>query len=186
MAKRNGQWANKTDTQKSTWWTAFCRRHRFTTRRIGSIKQINVASDNPLVQRFRKAISRAVRQGKYQFLVNGDETPIRVEDVSSGTANSVGAKRVRIRTSGHEKTCLTAFLMASVRVEMDNDDKPVITRVQRFKQGLFWPAVRNRWVAAELKKGMLQGLYGRLYCMLNRFWGSGRAVGAGSHGCMSA
>ena len=62
-----------------------------------------MAPDDPLVHRFRKAISRAVQRGKYQFLVNDDENPIRVEDVASGTAHSLGAKHVHIHTLGHEK-----------------------------------------------------------------------------------
>ena len=69
MAKCSAERSAKNDTQRSTWWSSFRRRHRFTTRCVGGIKQINVAPHGPLVRRFRAGISRVVRRGKYDIIV---------------------------------------------------------------------------------------------------------------------
>lgn len=72
-----------------------------------------------------------VRNQQYSFFVNGDETPVRLEDCPKMTVDMVGTKRVRARTAGKEKFCITAFLMIGASIVQDESGRPSITAVHR-------------------------------------------------------
>ena len=85
-----------------------------TRKRVGNIKQTRVPPNDYLVLQLQKSISRVLLRVKYPFSINGDETPVCVEDVPGAIVNSVGARRVCLRAAGSEKTCFTSCIIIGI------------------------------------------------------------------------
>ena len=69
---------------------------------------------------YQALLQDLMRRRQYTTIVVGDETGVRMEDIPTETMESRGAKSVKLRTSGKERTLFTVWLWSTI--EKAGDD----------------------------------------------------------------
>ena len=77
------------------------------------------------------------QRGGYKVVVMGDETPVIWEPVTSVTYDNRGSKRVKVKTTGKEKTMTTAWFAARAQRDASTGDA---WDIQHLKPHMIWQA----------------------------------------------
>ena len=106
-----------TDKGQEYFWLQFCKWANISLRRVNGCTQVLAADADLRVSEWKDMLSLMnLDHGGYSVVITGYETPVVWEPVSTATYEFRGAKRVKIRTTGKERSITTGWLSSrSVR-----------------------------------------------------------------------
>ncbi|RHY18407.1 hypothetical protein DYB32_010384 [Aphanomyces invadans] len=97
------------------WITGFIKRWKLAMRAKTRSGQANLEQGEAALAKFSQRIRRLVQDKNITEIYNADQTGINFEYIPKHTIDSLGAKTVWIRCSGHEKDRMTAMVLGDIK-----------------------------------------------------------------------